>query len=258
MGVRSILHLDLDAFYASVEQLDDPALRGRPVIVGGTSRARGGLRGELRGAPLRRPLGHADRRGAAPLPGGRLPRRRASSATGSCPSAVFGIYRRYTPLVEPLSLDEAFLDVTAAARSTARPGTSHAQVQGGRSGDETGLTVSAGVADVKLAAKIASDLGKPDGLVEVPAGTACAGVPGAAAGLAPVGRGRGHRARRSRGLGVTDHRASWHAPGAPLARRSGGARRAPSARSPAARTRARSCPTRRRSSVAAEETFAAT
>jgi DNA polymerase-4 len=82
---------------------------------------------------------------------------------------VFGIYRRYTPLVEPLSLDEAFLDVTAS-ESLHGGGPAIARRIKAEVRSETGLTVSAGVADVKLAAKIASDLGKPDGLVEVPAG----------------------------------------------------------------------------------------
>jgi DNA polymerase-4 len=167
--VRAILHLDLDAFYASVEQLDDPALRGKSVIVAGPSN-RGVVCAasyEARRFGVRSAMPTVQARKLCP--GGiflapRFPRYSALSAE------VFGIYHRYTPLVEPLSLDEAFLDVTA----------SHALHGGGRAiaaaikrtvKEETGLVVSAGIADVKMAAKIACDLGKPDGLREVPPGT---------------------------------------------------------------------------------------
>ncbi len=165
---RAILHLDLDAFYASVEQLDDPALRGRPVVVAGPSR-RGVVCAasyEARVFGVRSAMPTARARKLCPDGAFVAPR---FARYGELSSRVFAIYRRYTPLVEPLSLDEAFLDVT---RSEALHG-------GGREialalkrcvKEETGLTVSAGVADVKLAAKIASDLGKPDGLVTVPAG----------------------------------------------------------------------------------------
>jgi DNA polymerase-4 len=88
---------------------------------------------------------------------------------GAISERVFGIYRRYTPLVEPLSLDEAFLDVTAS-RALHGAGRDVAIAIKGAVREECGLAVSAGVAEVKLAAKIATDLGKPDGLVEVPAG----------------------------------------------------------------------------------------
>ena len=166
---RAILHLDLDAFYASVEQLDEPGLRGRPVIVAGPSH-----RGVVCAASY-----EARRFGVRSA----MPTMRARKL---CPDGVFvaprfgryeqlsqrvfGIYRRYTPLVEPLSLDEAFLDVTASAALHGDGRAVAAAIRSDVKG-EVGLTVSAGVADVKLAAKIASDLGKPDGLVEVPAGT---------------------------------------------------------------------------------------
>jgi DNA polymerase-4 len=165
---RTILHLDLDAFYASVEQLDDPALRGRPVIVAGPSNRgvvcaasyearRFGVRSAMPTVRARRLCPD----GAFIAP--RFPRYEELS------SRVFGIYRRMTPLVEPLSLDEAFLDVT---RSEALHGDGRAIAAALKRAvrQEVGLTVSAGVAEVKLAAKIASDMGKPDGLVEVPAG----------------------------------------------------------------------------------------
>jgi DNA polymerase-4 len=92
---------------------------------------------------------------------------------GELSRAVFAIYRRYTPLVEPLSLDEAFLDVTRSRALHGEAGHIARRVKG-EVREGTGLTVSAGVADCKMAAKIASDLGKPDGLVEVPPGTTAA------------------------------------------------------------------------------------
>jgi DNA polymerase-4 len=164
--VRQILHIDMDAFFASVEQRDDPSLRGRPVLVGGASR-----RGVVAAASYEaRPSGA---RSAMPM----------VEALRRCPDAVvvpprhdryaevsrevFAIFRRYTPLVEGLSLDEAFLDVTAS-RALFGDGVEVARrikaaVQG-----ELDLTASAGVAPCKFAAKIASDLEKPDGLVVVP------------------------------------------------------------------------------------------
>ena len=173
----AILHLDLDAFYASVEQLDDPGLRGKPVIVGGTS-GRGVVCAEsyeARRFGVRSAMPTAEARRRCP-DGVFLPPR--FERYGELSRQVFAIYGRYTPLVEPLSLDEAFLDVT---RSRALHGAADAiarkvkdEVRAG-----TGLTVSAGVADCKMAAKIASDLGKPDGLVVVPEG-------GTAAFLAPL------------------------------------------------------------------------
>jgi DNA polymerase-4 len=169
MGVAAILHLDLDAFYASVEQLDDPGLRGRPVIVGGTS-GRGVVCAasyEARRFGVRSAMPTAEARRRCP-DGVFLPPR--FDRYGELSRAVFGVYRRYTPLVEPLSLDEAFLDVTASRALHGEPEAIAAAVKREvRAG--TGLTVSAGVADCKMAAKIASDLGKPDGLVAVPPGT---------------------------------------------------------------------------------------
>jgi len=167
---RALLHLDLDAFYASVEQLDDPSLCGKPVIVGGTSKrgvvCAASYEARRFGVRSAMPTAEAHRL----CPGGVfLPPRFDRYAELS--RKVFAIYRRYTPLVEPLSLDEAFLDVTASrslhgeARDIAR--TVKKLVR-----EETGLTVSAGIADCKMAAKIASDLGKPDGLVEVQGQTA--------------------------------------------------------------------------------------
>jgi DNA polymerase-4 len=172
MGVPSILHLDLDAFYASVEQLDDPGLRGRPVVVGGTS-GRGVVCAasyEARRFGVRSAMPTVEARRRCP-DGVFLPPR--FERYGELSRAVFEVYRRYTPLVEPLSLDEAFLDVTRSLALHGAPGHIARKVKEEvRRG--TGLTVSAGVADCKMAAKIASDLGKPDGLVCVPPGATAA------------------------------------------------------------------------------------
>jgi DNA polymerase-4 len=180
-GPRTILHLDLDAFYASVEQLDDPSLRGRPVVVGGTSRrgvvCAASYEARKFGVRSAMPTARAHRLcpDAVFLPP-RFDRYTALS------SQVFGIYRNYTPLVEPLSLDEAFLDVTAS-RMLRGTGRDIAAAIKREVRSQTGLAVSAGIAEVKLAAKIATDLGKPDGLVEVPLG-------GVRAFLAPLPVGR--------------------------------------------------------------------
>jgi DNA polymerase-4 len=165
---RTILHLDLDAFYASVEQLDDPALRGRPVVVGGPS-DRGVVCAasyEARRFGVRSAMPTARARRLCPNGVFLAPR---FDRYGELSDRVFRIYRRYTPLVEPLSLDEAFLDVTAS-RALHGTGAEVARTIRRAVRQECGLAVSAGVAEGKMAAKIATDLGKPDGLVEVPAG----------------------------------------------------------------------------------------
>jgi DNA polymerase-4 len=180
-GPRTILHLDLDAFFASVEQLDDASLRGRPVIVGGPSR-RGVVCAasyEARRFGVRSAMPTAQARKLCPEGTFVAPR---FARYAELSERVFGIYRRYTPLVEPLSLDEAFLDVTAS-RALHGGGRDIATAVKRAVRAECGLAVSAGVAEVKLAAKIATDLGKPDGLVEVPPG-------GVAAFLAPLPVGR--------------------------------------------------------------------
>jgi DNA polymerase-4 len=166
---RAILHADLDAFYASVEVLDDPSLRGRPVIVGGDPGARGVVSAASYEA---RKFGvHS----AMPL----------RTAARLCPNGVFvhghperyrdlsrqvmRIFASYTPMVEPISLDEAFLDVTAS-REAFGSGEAIGRAIKRRVLDEVGLVVSVGVATNKLCAKVASDLRKPDALVVVPPG----------------------------------------------------------------------------------------
>ena len=177
----TILHVDLDAFYASVEQRDRPALRGRPVIVGGL-----GGRGVVCAASYEaRPFGV---RSALPMSAARrlcphgafLPVRMKHYAAVS--RQVRDVFLSFTPLVEPLSLDEAFLDVRGCA-GLFGPAPEIARQVKGRVQAETGLTASVGVAANKFLAKLASDLGKPDGLVVVPAGGAAAFL-----GPLPVGR----------------------------------------------------------------------
>jgi len=165
---REILHLDMDAFYASVEVLDDPALRGKPVIVGGGMKrgvvAASSYEARKFGVHSSIPMAKAKR--LCPH-GVFLPVRMERYKEVS--DRVFGIFRRYTPLVEPISLDEAFLDVTASVRLFGSPEEIARRIRT-EIRAETGLTVSAGVASSKLVAKIASDMNKPDGLTLVPHG----------------------------------------------------------------------------------------
>ncbi|GAB4370401.1 MAG: DNA polymerase IV [Deltaproteobacteria bacterium] len=169
MGMeREILHLDMDAFYASVEALDNPDLRGKPVIVGGGLKrgvvAASSYEARKFGVHSSIPMAKAKRL----CPHGIfLPVRMERYKEVS--DRIFGIFRRYTPLVEPVSLDEAFLDVTASVRLFGPPEEIAKRIRA-EVRMETGLTVSAGVASSKLVAKIASDMNKPDGLMVVPHG----------------------------------------------------------------------------------------
>jgi DNA polymerase-4 len=170
--VRVILHLDLDAFYASVEVRDDPSLRGKAVIVGGSER-RGVVCAasyEARKYGVRSALPMATAHRLCPK-GVFLPVRMARYREVS--AQVFAIFRRFTPLVEPLSVDEAFLDVSGCEKLFGPPEAIARTIRQAVR-DETGLTVSAGVATSKHVAKVASDLGKPDGLVVVLPGTEAA------------------------------------------------------------------------------------
>ncbi|MBI2001773.1 MAG: DNA polymerase IV [candidate division NC10 bacterium] len=169
---RNIIHLDMDAFYASVEQLDHPAYRGRPVVVGADPRAGKG-RGVVAACSYEaRPFGI---RSAMPI----------SRAYRLCPKAIyvrprmgryaemsdriFAILRDYTDLVEPLSIDEAFLDVTASQRLFG-PAEAIGRTLKARIRSELRLVASIGLAPNKFLAKVASDLGKPDGFVVVAPG----------------------------------------------------------------------------------------
>ena len=162
---RTILHVDMDAFYAAVEQRDNPELRGKPVVVGGGSN-RGVVAAasyEVRefGVRSAMPIAEATRRCPDLI---RVAPRMAHYKAVS--QQIFEIFREFTPLVEGLSLDEAFLDVTD---SRALHGSGE-QIAGSIKHairERIRLTASVGVAENKLVAKIASDLDKPDGLVVV-------------------------------------------------------------------------------------------
>jgi nucleotidyltransferase/DNA polymerase involved in DNA repair len=173
---RTILHVDMDAFFASVEQRDRPELRGKPVIVGADPKGGRG-RGVVSTASY-----EARRFGV----GSAMP---ISEAWRRCPHGVFvhpdmekysreserimEVFQRFTDLVEPVSIDEAFLDVTGSARAMGK-GDEIGRKLKQAIREETGLTASVGVATSKLVAKVASDMRKPDGLVVVPPGTEAA------------------------------------------------------------------------------------
>ncbi|HYH59524.1 MAG TPA: DNA polymerase IV [Thermoleophilaceae bacterium] len=157
-----ILHADLDAFYASVEQRDDPSLRGRPVIVGGgvvlaaSYEAKAcGIRTAMGGGTARRLCPHAKV----------VPPR--MSAYSEASKAVFEIFRDTTPLVEGLSIDEAFLDVRGLRRISGTPREIAERLRR-RVLAEVGLPITVGVARTKFLAKVASGVAKPDGLLVVP------------------------------------------------------------------------------------------
>ncbi len=164
--LRRILHVDMDAFYASVEQRDDPALRGRPVAVGGSPQSRGvvcaasyearqfGVRSAM---PMSRAVRLCPELAVVPPDFRKY---------GEVSSRVFAIFRTVTPLVEPLSLDEAYLDVTENAWGLPL-GVEVARRLKERIREETSLTASAGVAPNKFLAKIASGWKKPDGLTVI-------------------------------------------------------------------------------------------
>lgn len=158
-----IAHADMDAFYASVEQLDNPELRGKPVIVGGRS-ARGVVTSasyEARAFGVRAAMPALQARKLCPdgiFVSGRMRR------YGELSRRIRRIFESFTPLVEPLSLDEAFLDLSGTQRLFGSP------IEAGRLlkqrvREQTGLVVSVGIAPTKMVAKILSDMSKPDGLL---------------------------------------------------------------------------------------------
>ena len=164
--MRRILHVDMDAFYASVEQRDDPSLKGRPVAVGGQPGGRGVVAAasyEARAYGVRSAMSMARAVRLCPtlvIVRPEFQKYRAAS------NAVFSIFREVTPLVEPLSLDEAYLDVTENAWGETLATTVAKRLKA-RIRDATGLTASAGVAPNKFLAKVASGWKKPDGLTVI-------------------------------------------------------------------------------------------
>ena len=165
---RWILHADMDAFYASIEQRDNPELRGRPVIVGATS-PRGVVSAasyEARVFGVRSAMPGFRARELCP-DGVYLPPRMARYSEVS--AQVHEVFAEFTPAIEPLALDEAFLDIGASVRLFGGP-LALARRLKARVREVTGLVVSVGVAPSKLVAKIACTLGKPDGLLLVPPG----------------------------------------------------------------------------------------
>jgi DNA polymerase IV len=167
---RVIAHVDMDAFYASIEIRDDPSLAGRPVVVGGPSAGRGVVAAssyEARkfGIHSAMPMARAER--LCPtlviLPVDFAKYRDVSAQ-------IMEILRSFSPTIEPLSLDEAFLDLTGTERLLGPPPAVGRNIKTAIR-DATRLTASVGIAPVKFVAKIASDLEKPDGLVVVEPGT---------------------------------------------------------------------------------------
>ncbi len=164
-GIAAILHADLDSFYASVEQRDNPGLRGRPVIVGGgvvlaaSYEAKAyGVKTAMGGSQARRLCPHA-----AVVP----PR---MSAYSEASEAVFRVFARSAPVVEALSIDEAFLDVRGLEQISGTPEAIAARLRL-EVRDEVGLPISVGVARTKFLAKVASAVSKPDGLLVVSPGS---------------------------------------------------------------------------------------
>lgn len=160
-GEATVLHADLDAFYASVEQRDAPELRGRPVIVGGGVVLAASYEAKARG--VRTAMGGRQARELCPDAVVVPPRMDAYSAASK---DVFAIFRDTTPLVESLSIDEAFLEVGGLRRIAGTPEQIAARLRE-RVRAEAGLAISVGVARTKFLAKVASAVSKPDGLLVV-------------------------------------------------------------------------------------------
>jgi DNA polymerase-4 len=165
--VRHILHIDMDAFFASIEQRDHPELRGKPVLVGGSATERGvvstaSYEARKYGCHSAMPMSTAIRLcpHAVVLPGSM---RRYSQVSHQ----IFEIMESFTPMVEPVSVDEAFLDITGCEKLFGTPVQIAEKIKK-TIHEKTQLTASAGLATNKFLAKLASDLNKPDGLVVVP------------------------------------------------------------------------------------------
>jgi DNA polymerase-4 len=159
-----ILHADLDSFYASVEQRDDPTLRGRPVIVGGGVVLAASYEAKAYG--VRTAMGGAQARRLCPQ-AAVVPPRMAAYTQAS--DAVFEVFRDTSPLVEAISVDEAFLDVGGLRRVSGTPVQIGARLRS-EVRDRVGLPITVGIARTKFLAKVASQEAKPDGLLLVPPG----------------------------------------------------------------------------------------
>ncbi|MBN3511240.1 DNA polymerase IV [Mycolicibacterium septicum] len=158
----SILHADLDSFYASVEQRDDPALRGRPVIVGGGVVLAASY--EAKAFGVRTAMGGRQARALCPQAVVVPPR---MSAYSEASRHVFEVFHDTTPVVEPLSVDEAFLDVSGLGRVSGTP-VEIARRLREQVSEQVGLPITVGIARTKFLAKVASQVAKPDGLLLVP------------------------------------------------------------------------------------------
>src|SRR5690349_1107745 len=158
----AILHADLDSFYASVEQRDDPALRGKPVIVGGGVVLAASYEAKAYG--VRTAMGGRQARALCPHAIVMPPR---MSAYSQASDAVFEVFHDTTPVVEPLSVDEAFLDVSGLGRVSGTP-VEIARRLREQVSEQVGLPITVGIARTKFLAKVASQVAKPDGLLLVP------------------------------------------------------------------------------------------
>jgi DNA polymerase-4 len=161
-GQPTVLHADLDAFYASVEQRDNPRLRGRPVIVGGGVVLAASY--EAKAFGVRTAMGGGQARRLCPEAVVVEPR---FSAYADASRAVFEVFGRTTPLVEGLSIDEAFLDVAGLERISGSPVEIATRLRK-EVREEVGLPITVGIARTKFLAKVASGVAKPDGLLVVP------------------------------------------------------------------------------------------
>jgi DNA polymerase-4 len=161
----TIIHADLDAFYASVEQRDDPGLRGRPVIVGAGVVLAASY--EAKACGVRTAMGGGRARALCPRAVVVAPR---FSAYAEASRAVFAVFRRTSPLVEALSIDEAFLDVRGLRHISGTP-TEIAVRLRREVHEQVGLAITVGLAGTKFLAKVASGVAKPDGLLVIPAGS---------------------------------------------------------------------------------------
>src|SRR5437899_6726082 len=162
MGTATILHADVDAFFASGEQRDDPRLRGRPVIVGAGVVLAASY--EAKAFGIRTAMGGAHARRLCPRAVVVAPR---MSAYTEASRALFRVFDDAAPLVEGLSIDEAFLDVRGLERITGTPAEIAVRLRNAVR-DRVGLPITVGVARTKFLAKVASGVAKPDGLLVVP------------------------------------------------------------------------------------------